>query len=454
MSDVSTQNSEVLGMRSEWELIHTLLGGTRAIRTMGETYMPKWANEESEAYKARIKTATLFPAFSRTIKTLVGKPFSKPITVEPDVPAKILPWLDNIDLEGRNLDVFASDLLESALGKGLCGILVDYPKATNAKTLADERAQGLRPYWLHIKPEQILGWRNARVNGVNVLTQLRLMESTCIDDGEFADKKIDQIRVLEPKKWATYRKDDKGVWLLHEQGLTTLGYIPFVPIYGNRTGFMTSTPPLVEMAYLNVKHWQSASDQQTILHTARVPILAVIGIYDNEDWNMTVGASAAVKLPINCDMKYIEHTGSSIQAGRDSLHDLEEEMRQAGAELLLLRKQANKTATEVATDNAVGVCALQRISQGLEDAIDQALQVTADWIGEKTGGHVDIFDDYGAATLADAGAQLVLSAQQSGLISKETAINELKRRGIISSDIDALSESEKVSAESPALSAL
>lgn len=453
MSDVSTQTDEVLSMHSEWELANTLLSGTKAMRTMGEIFLPKWPNEESEAYKARLRTATLFPAYSRTIKTLVGKPFSKPITLSDDVPSDILPWLENIDLEGRNLDVFAAGLLESALGKGLCGILIDYPKSTNAKTLADERAQGLRPYWLHIKPEQILGWRNKRINGVSVLTQLRLLESECIDDGEFSDKTIEQVRVLEANKWAIYRKNDKGVWLLHEEGRTTLGYVPFVPIYGNRTGFMQATPPLIEMAYLNVQHWQSASDQQTILHVARVPILAVIGI-DDEKWTMTVGASSAVKLPINSDMKYVEHSGAAIQAGRDSLQDLEESMRQAGAELLLLRKQANKTATEVATDNAVGVCALQRLSQGLEDAIDQALQVTADWIGQKTGGHVDIFDDYGAATLADAGAQLVLTAQQGGLLSKETAINELKRRGTISSDIDALNEAEKVNAESPALGTL
>lgn len=453
MNDAASQSSQVLSMSPDWALADALLGGTRSMRQAAETYLPKWPNEESEAYKARLKTATLFPAYSRTIKTLTGKPFSKPITVGDDVPAQFLPWLEDIDLEGRNLDVFASDLLEMALGKGLCGILVDYPKAVGVKTLADERAQGLRPYWLHIKPEQILGWRAKRTNGKWTIAQLRLMESINEADGDFSEKMVEQVRVLEPNKWTTYRKNDKGDWVFYEAGLTTLGYVPFVPVYGNRTGFMTSTPPLVEMAHMNIEHWQSSSDQQTILHVARVPILAVIGI-DDEKWSMNVGASSAVKLPINSDMKYVEHSGAAISAGRESLIDLEEAMRQAGAELLLLRKQANKTATEVATDNAVGVCALQRISQSLEDALDQALQITADWVGEIQGGHIDIFDDYGAATLADAGAQLVLTAQQSGLLSKETAINELIRRGTISSEVNATVEAEKIATESPALGTL
>lgn len=44
-------------------------------------------------------------------------------------------------------------------------------------------------------------------------------------------------------------------------------------------------PPLIELAHLNVKHWQSQSDQDNILHVIRVPILVRIGIqtqYDNQ----------------------------------------------------------------------------------------------------------------------------------------------------------------------------
>jgi hypothetical protein len=45
-----------------------------------------------------------------------------------------------------------------------------------------------------------------------------------------------------------------------------------------RCAFGDGEPPLLDLAYLNVKHWQSQSDQDNILHIARVPILALIGV--------------------------------------------------------------------------------------------------------------------------------------------------------------------------------
>ena len=48
----------------------------------------------------------------------------------------------------------------------------------------------------------------------------------------------------------------------------------------------------------------------------------------------------------------------------------------------------------------------------------------AEWQGGDDGGHVSLFKDFGAATLSDASAQLILSMQQGGLLSKATALKE------------------------------
>ena len=104
------------------------MGGTATpCRIAGKRHLPQWPAEEETSYKARLATATLFPAYSRTVSVLTGKPFSKPITLGDDVPARIKEWLDNIDLEGRNLHAFAADLCNNALAYGFCGILVGLP---------------------------------------------------------------------------------------------------------------------------------------------------------------------------------------------------------------------------------------------------------------------------------------------------------------------------------------
>ena len=442
-------------MQDDWALAGALLGGTRAMRAAGKTYLPHWPNEDQDSYKTRLATSVLFPAFSRTVGTLTGKPFSKPVTVGDDVPPKIEEWMDDIDLEGRNLDAFAADIMECALGYGLCGILVDYPvKPENVKTQADEQAINLRPYFVHIKPDQLIGWMAARQNGAWVIQQLRIMECIEEPDGMFGTREVKQIRVLEPGKWATYRqnKDNAEQWDMYQDGVTSLAFVPFVPVYGERKGFMRGKSPLIEVAHMNVEHWQSASDQRTILHVARVPILVITGIED-EKFQLTLGASAAVKLPLNGTMEYVEHTGAAIEAGQNDLDKLEERMRQAGAELLVI-KPGVVTATQVSTENAVGMCALQRISAGLEDAIDLALEYMATWSGLGVGGHVSIFSDYASANLSDASGQLIVTAQQGGLISKETAITELKRRGTLSSEVEADDEAEKIDAQGPALGGL
>lgn len=448
-AQVNSPSSAVEAMRPGWALANALLGGTFAMRAAGETYLPKWPNEEPESYKARLATATLFPAFARTVVTLAAKPFSKPATLSEDMPEDIKAFANDIDQQGRNLHVFAGDVMKELMGPGLAGILVDYPKAVGVKTQADEKAKGLRPYWVMVKAEQILGWRAERVQGEWRMTQLRLLECVTEKDGDFGEVEVSQVRVLEPGKWAVYRKKkDKDEWELADSGVTTLTVVPFVPCYGERTGFMMAKPPLLELAHLNVKHWQSQSDQDTILHVARVPILALIGI-DDDKFKLTVGASTAVKLPLTGDLKFVEHQGASIEAGKASLDDLKEEMRQAGAELLVLKPTT--TATQVHSENAIGLCALQEITLSLQDSLNAALDLTAKWINKDAAGTVSLFNDFGAATLDAATATLIKDMVAAGQLSKETGFKEQQRRGTISGELVWDDEKEKIEAQGPDL---
>jgi hypothetical protein len=456
---VNEQSEAIKALAREWPLLAALQGGTPAMRAARETLLPKWPGEEQASYDARLATATLFPAYRRTVGVMAGKPFAKALTLGDDVPARIKQWSENIDQHGVNLHAFAADVFEqSVVGYGYGGILVDYPDtvqrdpqgqpvARPSRTVAEVEQAGLRPYWVHIRHDQILGWQASLIGGVMTLTQLRLMESVEEPDGPYGTATVEQVRVLEPGKWALYRKPANGTaFELYREGTTTLRRIPFVPVYGRRQGFMLGAPPLLDLAYLNVKHWQSQSDQDTILHVARVPILCVTGM--DEAPGLTVGAQTAMTLPINADMKYVEHSGASITAGAESLKDLEKQMIQTGAELLV-KQGGDRSATESAGDQEANKCDLQRLAETFEDALDQALQFTAEFVGLPSGGSVSLFKDFGAATLTDATAQVVVAMQQGGLISKVTAINEMKRRGVLEAGVDPDVEIAQAEAEAP-----
>jgi hypothetical protein len=126
-------------------------------------------------------------------------------------------------------------------------------------------------------------------------------------------------------------------------------------------------------------------------------------------------------------------------------------MRQTGAELLVI-KPGHATQVQVMAENEQGMCDLQRIAEGMEDSLDQALALMAQWKKEAAGGHVTIYKDFGAATLAEASATLLFEMQSAGSLSFETLLGELKRRGIISPDVDITQEiarAKKEAAEKP-----
>lgn len=423
------------------------------MRAAGTSFLPKWPGEERESYDARLATATLFPAFGRTLGVMTGKPFSKQITLGDDVPPKIKAWCDDVDLQGNNLHTFAAAVMDEVLGYGLAGVLVDHPKVEGARTLADERAIGARPYMVAIKHGQILGWKAERVNGVMVLTQLRLAETKEVQDGDFGTKHEPRVRVLTPGAWAVYMPGAKAEdeWVIEDQGTTTLNVIPFAPLYGKKRGFMNGVSPLLDLAYLNVKHWQKQSDVDTIGHVVCVPVLVCEGVDDT--FALTIGASTAMKTPQGSKVYYVEHQGQATDFAMSLLEKLEDQMVQTGAELLVQRP-GQRTATESAGDQEANKCDLQRIVEGFEDSMDLALSFMGAWVGEPNAGNVSLYKDFAAATLTDASSQLVIAMQQSGLITKTTAIKEQQRRGLLSPDLDPQTELDAVEEEGPNLGSI
>jgi len=450
MSDDPSKTLPVVDeMRQDWAIVDALMGGTRAMRKAGVTYLPKWPKEEPDAYQARLKTSTLLPAYSETVQNMTGRVFADPITLTEDVPEPIEEMAEDFDLQGNNLQVWSQSLFSAGLSHGLCHVLVDYPMADGLKTKADEKSAGVRPYAVIIKPGQVLGWRSANKGGQQVLTQFRYMECVEVDDGEFGTKSIDQIRVLVPGAWATYIEVDDGkgqkTWQKNGEGLTSLTEIPLTTFYTKRTGFMTATPPLLELANMNIKHWQSQSDQDNILHVARVPMLAVIGIEEGVD--ITVGAGSATRLPRDADMKWVEHTGKAIEAGRQSLLDLVDDMRLAGAKLLQKDKQSVKTATQAEDEACQEMSPLQTMAGQLEDALDQVLQFFADWMKESEGGHVQVKGNFDVDFSPETTMPFLLNMNINGVLSDQSLFAEVQRRGLLSEDLDWDDEVTKLKAQ-------
>jgi hypothetical protein len=231
--------------------------------------------------------------------------------------------------------------------------------------------------------------------------------------------------------------------------------IPLVTLYTKRTGFMTASPPLLNLAHLNVKHWQSQSDQDTILHVARVPILSVFGLADDQE--LTLGASTAMKFNDRTTqgVEYTEHTGASIDSGHNSLDDLLDQMRMAGAKLLRKENTSTKSVDQVGQETMQEDSPLYTMANSLEDALDNVLQFMADWRGMDDGGNVEIHTELDMSSLSvDApGVTALVSAYHAGAIRKVDLVRDLQTLGLIDADANVDEVIAELAASVPGMGA-
>jgi len=437
--DISTPHPDAAAMHEDIRLARTLWGGTEAMRKAGKLYLPKEPAEDEEAYRDRLNRSVLFNALGKTVKDMVGRVFSKDIVLGSDVPPLLAQYSENVDLTGCNISVFASDAFRNALIDGIAYVLTDAPAGEGAT-----RANQGRPYWVLLMADQIIGWTSETYQDSVRLTSFRFYETVDVRDGYHIDR-VTQIRVLIPFGYEVWRQNEKNEWILAEAGSRDMEEIPVSPIYLNRNAYMTGSPPLQDLCDLNVAHWQSASDQRNILHVARVPILFGSGFA--EDAGITVGASSMTRASDPAaKLMYVEHSGAAIGAGREDLQDLETRMQAMGLQLLV--DQSGRSATGENRDNVKENSILAGYVGALKDGLENALMHMAEMASLPDGGSLVINKDFGIAIGDVNDINAILTAYRDKVISHETALNELLRRGFISDSVDTQEEMDRVAEDS------
>ena len=427
-----------------------LMGGTEAMREAGELYLPRFSQETDDNYKARLKASTLFNGVRKTVKDMTGRVFDKPVEIT-DGPQQIIDMAENIDMQGRDLSVFASEVFKDGFTAGISYIMVDAPRRDGETTRGQAAAMGLRPSMTHLRVEDILGFKTKLYGNALDLSQLRIMETIKEDDPKDPFNQIDekQVRVLDRiesggVQVTIWRKGKDETWFVIDEYATEAEEITVISFYAQRTGFFTGEPVLEDLVDVNVSHWQSQSDQRNILHFARVPILFASGRDEDEPITISAGSAITSRNP-DADMKWVEHSGKAIDAGRQDLKDLEFQMEALGLQLLI--NSVQKSATEAANDNVKETSTLAMMADSMKDALEQALQ----WMAFYTGlGDVSITlnvnKEFGTTMLTAQEVTAMLGMVNAGLLSKATFLEELKRRGFVRPDLDTDAEIDALDA--------
>jgi hypothetical protein len=293
-----------------------------------------------------------------------------------DVPAPIVAHLENIDNAGTHFDVFASEVFSDALTAGHNGILVEYPKTGGTQTAATERSGEARPYWVPICKDNIVSWRTEVIAGKTMLTQIVFKECTDVPAGVFVDQEITVYRVLFRDVDGSIRgvllqvnKDKKIVTELDAWDYPTQDEIPFAEITtSGRESILVSKPPLLDLAYKNVEHYQLTSDRSNSAHKTCVPIWVETGIDpepDGQTQPIVIGPNSARRFT-NPAAKagYESHDGAAIGEITSMVAELKADMAVLGLSMLAPDTRKAETAAAKRMDKASSDSKLGRAARG------------------------------------------------------------------------------------------
>ena len=453
--DPSFENDSYLQMSVNWFAIDVVVGGTYYLRYNAQTLLPREPAELEDAWERRVSRATLSPFTVRIAEQAAGLVLRKGIQMESkDQDGEVDPlweeFAENIDGRGTSISAFTRRVLVSSILFGHAGIMVDYPSREAAPSLQAERLAGMRPYFHKVDAKQIIGWRFDDDNPLAPVQQVRINEYVSVPLGEFGDRTIRQIRVLEPGRYRLYRREsdrntntpggDEG-WYIHEQGEISLDTVPLAVTYSEKITEFVSAPPLLSVANINISHAQRNADLQHSLHVAAMPILVLKGFDDTSD---PVGLSVnnAILLPPEGDAMYVEPATSSFESEMNYLTKLEEQMASLGISTLFQQKQGAETAESKRLSRTDSDSMLTIISKDMEACLQNAFEMAAAYLGIEAP-LVKLDRDWDTQVLDGNQVGSYLQLFTNNVITLETLLYALKR-GEVLPDIDVQEEAELV----------
>lgn len=466
MKNLLHTNAAYRRMEKVWQLSSDLRGGTAVMRAHCKRWLPEEPKEEPDAYRSRVARSVLVNYYKSAIEHHTARPFSRAVTTtkEESLPDDLRAMLVDIDRMGTDLTNFGRMVYESALYYGVVHVLVDYPKQGEATNLAEAEQRKVRPYCVLVEAPRLFYWAYNTVDGRRVLSEIRIRE----DDSERADaegniKYYARVRVLTRDDWKVYEAEKTGdagedgfvdastEWTVIESGSHTFGEIPLRTMYFKKLRPMEAEPPLEDMAWLNLIHFQSMSDQRNILRYSRMGIMFIKGVTKSERAGWTLGANVIwAAEDTQADAKWTEQNGKPIEMGRQDLKDLEEQLEVFGMMPLVQRVTA-RTATGVMSDDSRADCELMAWVEATNSFLRELVVTAGRWLGVTEISDefkITIYSDFSYSLRTVDETRALIEARKAREISRETFLTEMRRRQLISANVDIDEEMGRLDAES------
>jgi hypothetical protein len=275
--------------------------------------------------------------------------------------------------------------------------------------------------------------------------QVRIHDYDVRPLNEFGEEQVEEMRVIYPGRYDLYTLGRSTETVsLDETGGYSLDEIPLVPIYSNRRDVLISQPPLLDIANLNITHYQRQADLIHALHIAAMPTLVLEG-WDDTTGSATMGVNYAIAMQPGNKAYYVQADATSFDAQMQELQSLEGQMSTLGVTKLFGQKFVAESAEAKRIDQAQSNSVLSIISQELESCLNQAFAFAAQYVGIEPP-EIKIDRDFDYYRLIGQDISVLAQLNQMGKISDEMLL-EVLRRGEILPDDTNIEEAARQTAE-------
>lgn len=406
-------------------------------------YLPRRPEESIENWTRRLNESYYDDSFSKTLCKMIDLTFQNGVKVKNENEIFDKHW-DDITLEAQSGEDFLSEIAVASLLYGHTFILIDFPNI-QVESLADFNEIKPRPYWIHVKPTQVINWRTKRIKGKTVLKMVVIKEEREIDVGEHLEETVTIYKKITPTSWEIYmEKEGTSQVVKVSEGVINAGEneldeVPLVPVYANlKDGNLKSKPPFKGLADKSKIAYQLQSMHNRKILLCCQPMPVIRDQSRNPSEKLTIGPNSFIQIrDPDGSFKWEEPLALSLVESRRTIEKIKEEINFDSANFISNpkdRQSAKASGLVVAPVEAT----LKGFTISFEDGINKAIAIHHKFIVEefeenpKIKLNPNVFPEQKDSQFAFAIDRLV----GSNIIPKQTAISELVKASVLSQDIN------------------
>ena len=419
--------------KEKWTRVRDSYLGSDAIKSKGEIYLPKLSSQEKGEYDAYVMRSMYVNAIKNTVQGLVGAVMRiNPVINAPD---RIMELAQDITGTGVSLNDFISNMLSEQLLMGRQGVMIDR---------TTERA-----YLSGYTTEQMTNW----MEDVIVLKETYLQQDLNDNYSQSYEVQYRELLIDEDGNFLVRLWKDNEGWSISQEIYPTkvgqpLDMIPFVAISGNELNMNPTQPPLMSLVDTNLSMYRTSADLEHGRHFTALPTPYVTGI--DGDSELRIGSGSAWILPDSSSKAgYLEFTGQGLQALEKAVEEKRSIMAGLGASLLQTQKNGVESAESLRLRQNSEASVLVGAVLSVQEGISKALSIMAEWEGVSGDIEVVLNTDFVDTKILPEELTALMGAWQSGAISHETFLHNMKKGEILPVEVTVEDEKDRIDLQNP-----